>query len=292
MKHGKLEEYDHEYAEHLYDTSPPPEKDNSMRIVRGGVAEGKSSYRAGPKRIECYSIHFVRSGCLALEYRGKRILARGGDLFCLFPNVSYTYYCHPNEEPLRLCWLAIDGSGADRLLKLAGVDPDQPVVHGGWNPQTEEQLESIYEIMRRDPPQRTRDHLELKSRLYQLFALLLEARREPEAAPPTSWMQSCASYIELHATEGITVQQVARMAGLNRTYFSTVFSKTFGMPPAEYIYKVRMDRAKDLLLGTSASITEIAYSLGYPTLFAFTRAFKKFFSLSPSEYRRRSRGPA
>jgi len=57
------------------------------------------------------------------------------------------------------------------------------------------------------------------------------------------------------------------------------------MPPAEYISKVKMNKAKELLLGTSASITEIAYSLGYPNLFSFTRAFKKYYSISPSAYR-------
>nr|WP_238357925.1 AraC family transcriptional regulator [Cohnella zeiphila] len=263
-----------------------------MRIVRGGIGEGKPNYRSGPKRIECYSIHFVRDGHLTLEYRDKRTQVRGGDLFCLYPNVSYTYYRQSNEEPLRLCWLAIDGAGAEQLLKLAGFDADNPVVRQGWNRQTEELLESVYAILRREPPQTMSDHLELKSRLYQLFALLLRARGEPAAVRPTSRMQACANYIELHALDGITVQQVARMAGLNRTYFSTVFSRTFGISPAEYIYKVRMNRAKDLLLATSASITEIAYSLGYPSLFAFTRAFKKYFSLSPSEYRGRSRGPA
>lgn len=93
------------------------------------------------------------------------------------------------------------------------------------------------------------------------------------------------NYIDLHAAEGISVQQTAEIIGVNRTYFSTEFSRKVGITPIDYIIKVRMTKARMMLLETAASITEIGYSLGYPTLFAFTRAFKKYFSLSPTEYR-------
>jgi AraC-like DNA-binding protein len=292
MNHSQFLEYENEYAEYLFDTSPLLDKDNTIRIVRGGRSEAKPTYRVGPKRIECYSIHFVRKGSLMLEYRKKRVLLQSGDLFCLYPNITYTYYRQSDEEePLQLSWLAFDGTGSEQLLKLAGFDADFPIVYNCWNLQLEELLQSAYAILRMDRPPKISDHLELKSLLYQLFSLLIQANGDPETIEPMGWIKASADYIELHASEGITVQQVARMTGHNRTYFSTVFSKTYGIPPAEYIYKIRMNRAKDLLLGTSASITEIAYSLGYPNLFTFTRAFKKFFSLSPSEYRNRNRKP-
>lgn len=290
MKHNIFQEYENEYAEYLFDNSPLLDKDNTIRIVRGGNSEAKPAYRVGPKRIECYSIHFVRKGSLMLEYRKKQMSLKSGDLFCLYPNITYTYYRHPDDKgPLQISWLAFDGTGSEQLLKLAGFDTDFPIVYNCWNLQMDELLQSVYATLRIDHPQKISDHLELKSLLYKLFSLLIEANGDPEPIEHLGWIKACADYIDLHASEGITVQQVARMIGHNRTYFSTVFSKTFGIPPAEYINKIRMNRAKDLLLSTSASITEIAYSLGYPNLFTFTRAFKKYFSLPPSEYRGRNR---
>ncbi|GGH30347.1 AraC family transcriptional regulator [Paenibacillus segetis] len=290
MENGNMKEYEYEYAEYLYATSPLSEKEESIRIVRGGLSNGKENYRTGPKRIECFSIHFVRQGSLILEFKDQCLSLEEGDLFCLYPNVSYTYY-RPQEdrESLKLCWLAVDGTEAESLLKMAGLRPDRPVLRGGWSGPVVEQLGAIYEMLQMRRFMTIDGHLELKARLYQLFATLIRQFGEPETVQPTGSVRAWAEYIERHASEGITVQQVARMAGHNRTYFSTVFAKTFGMPPAEYMYKVRMNRAKELLIGTDASITEVAYSLGYPNLYTFSRAFTKFLAISPSEYRRRYR---
>jgi len=226
-----------------------------------------------------------------LEFRNKRIHLQEGDLFCLHPNITYTYYRPADQEadkPLHLFWLAIDGSGAEQIVKLAGFEADNPIIRNRWDRQMDDLLLAIHEILRWNHPKKISDTLELTSLLYKLFASLIHSGGEPETTEPMGWVKACADYIDLHACEGITVQHLARMVGYNRTYFSTVFAQAFGVAPAEYIYKVRMSRAKELLLGTSASITEIANSLGYPSLFTFTRAFKKYFTLSPSEYRSRN----
>jgi AraC-like DNA-binding protein len=88
-------------------------------------------------------------------------------------------------------------------------------------------------------------------------------------------------FIELHATEGIFVQQVTAFAGVHRSYFSNVLTSQVGMPPLKYIQKIRMEKAKRLLKETDATITEIALSLGYPNLYTFTRAFKNYYKVPP-----------
>jgi len=184
-----------------------------------------------------------------------------------------------------LSWVAFDGAEADRLLKRSGFEKDAPYRIGALCPEVRELLERVYAVLRTNRPNKISSDIELKSLLYKMFALFVEGSGEPEPDPLTGWEKACADYIELHATEGITVRQIARIAGFNHDYFSTVFAKAFGVPPAEYLTRVKMNRAKELLLGTTASITEIAYSLGYPSLFSFTRAFKNYVSLSPSDYR-------
>lgn len=102
-----------------------------------------------------------------------------------------------------------------------------------------------------------------------------------------SWVKQSVKYIELHAAEGLTVDQLASMAGVNRSYFSTTFSEQVGLSPLQYMTKVRMAKATELLAETRATVTEIAYSLGYASPFAFTRAFAGHLGMPPSAYRKR-----
>nr|WP_279591581.1 helix-turn-helix transcriptional regulator [Paenibacillus sp. BK720] len=72
----------------------------------------------------------------------------------------------------------------------------------------------------------------------------------------------------------MTVQQAARAAGMNRTYYSVALSEKAEIPPSEFITQARMESAKRLLAETDASITEVAYTTGYSSLYAFTGTFE------------------
>lgn len=282
-----LREYDHEFAEFLYYTPTEFDKESPFWLVRTGSNVAKPNYRVGPRRIECYSIHFVREGSLVLECEGKHNILQAGDAFCMYPNRSYVYYKHDEKDVLRLSWLAMDGPGMEKLLMMAGFRAEQPYLSGRWNASLEERLEEITSLLRQDREERAGSSFELKGLLYRLFSLLLQASEPVDPLPDAKqgWVDKCMEYMRLHAAEGITVRQVAEFAGLNRTYFTTLFTKSAGITPAAYIAKVKMNKAKEMLITTSASITEIAYSLGYPTLFAFTRAFTNYYSIAPSAYR-------
>ncbi|WP_145946019.1 AraC family transcriptional regulator [Paenibacillus sp. Y412MC10] len=288
-----LQEYDHEFAEFLYYTPTRIDKGTPFWLVRAGQSTAKPGYRIGPRRIECYSIHFVRAGSLMVEYEGHTYRLQTGDAFCMYPNRTYMYYKPDDDHSLQLTWLAMDGPGMEPMLNLAGFHPDVPCSRGLWSPEVANLIRRLFAEWKDGKTDQVAAALNLKGLLYQVLSQLIasvKAVDEPHRPAATTIKNSKASqwteYIEWHAAEGITVQQVAEYAGLNRTYFSTQFTRFVGMTPAEYIAKVKMDKAKQMLSGTSAAVTEIAYSLGYPTLFAFTRAFKNYCSMSPSSYRK------
>lgn len=284
-----LQEYDHEFAEFLYYTPAEIDKGSPFWLVRAGRNIAKPGYRIGPRRIECSSIHFVTEGSLMVEYKGQSCRLQAGDAFCMYPNETYLYYKPDGEPSLQLTWLAMDGPGMEKMLRLAGFDLEKPWSRGRWTPELEDRIGRLFAEWRKGKADELAVSLGLKGLLYQTLSLLAstagmgEGLRSPaKKSKASQWTE----YIEWHAAEGITVQQVAEYAGLNRTYFSAQFTKAVGLTPARYIAKVKMDKAQQMLRGTSAAVTEIAYSLGYPTLYAFTRAFTHYCSMSPSEYRK------
>ncbi|WP_127579731.1 AraC family transcriptional regulator [Paenibacillus koleovorans] len=287
-----MQESEFEFADFIYYTPSGMDKEWQLWPLRAGRNVAKPDYRVGPRRIECYSLHFVLDGAIRVEYGDGRVDLRRGDLFCLYPGKSYCYYrlSPEHEPPLQLRWLALDGPKVKSLLELTGLTSEAPFLHNAYNTSVEETLERLYEALKAVATVRTALSLELQSLLLKLLAQLIPdvASDKQTASDGYGWIRRCVDYMELHALEGITVQQVAHYAGLHRSYFSDTFARQVGVPPADYLRQIRMNKAKQLLLDTDASVSEIALTIGYPNLYSFTRAFKQYFQISPSAYRRNS----
>lgn len=89
-----------------------------------------------------------------------------------------------------------------------------------------------------------------------------------------------------HPEWNLSVERLAREAGMSRSIFSEKFRAVVGTSPYEYLTKMRMLRASDLLLDRNIAITQIAEQVGYSSNIAFARAFKREVGATPSEFRR------
>ena len=94
-------------------------------------------------------------------------------------------------------------------------------------------------------------------------------------------------YIEENYTSQISLQTLASQFGLSKQYIMRLFREQFGMTVTHYINEVKLRKSLDLLTFHSLSISEVAYAVGFSSLYYFDRIFKKTYSLTPSEYQRR-----
>lgn len=90
---------------------------------------------------------------------------------------------------------------------------------------------------------------------------------------------------ETYMKTDISVQEVARKCGVNPSYLSRVFKSEMGLNVVDYLTKIRMQTALDLLIHTDMMIYEIAEEVGYKSQHYFCTAFKKVLDIAPSEYR-------
>ncbi|THF78408.1 response regulator transcription factor [Cohnella fermenti] len=86
--------------------------------------------------------------------------------------------------------------------------------------------------------------------------------------------------------EGLTLQTVAEHVGMSSGYFSRIFKDMMGESFIQYLINLRLERAKALLAESDCLTYEAAYKVGYSDYPHFAKAFKRKFSLSPSEYRK------
>ena len=101
------------------------------------------------------------------------------------------------------------------------------------------------------------------------------------------WRQRrVAEFIEQHLAEEISLTALAELADLSLCHFARAFTQSFDMPPHRYHMARRMDRARSLLQRPALSVTQIGIQIGFRETSSFTRAFRRFTGLTPTEYRR------
>lgn len=92
-------------------------------------------------------------------------------------------------------------------------------------------------------------------------------------------------WLEEHYLESVTVDELAKMAGVAKSYFFRAFKKAFGMPPLTYQQMLRIEAAKTLLKATSLNCNEIAWRSGFKDVYFFHRIFKKHAGCTPKQFR-------
>lgn len=94
-------------------------------------------------------------------------------------------------------------------------------------------------------------------------------------------------YIQRHLDDQLSLNELARVACFSPYHFHRVFRGMVGESIGEYLRRLRLERAARQLMYTACPVTELAFDAQYETLESFSRAFRRAFDVSPSEYRRR-----
>lgn len=122
-----------------------------------------------------------------------------------------------------------------------------------------------------------------ESMLTQFFGSLSNTRKHRESFE----IEKIKKYIEEHLSENISLESVAKTIYMNPYYFSVFFKKHIGINFKDYVTKFKMEKAYDLLLKTDKKIYVIARQIGICDQKHFSKMFKKYYGLTPSELRRK-----
>ncbi len=100
-------------------------------------------------------------------------------------------------------------------------------------------------------------------------------------------IEKAIEYINENYEERLTLEDVADHVYLSSTYFSRIFNQELGMSFNGYLNKVRIDKAKALLLHGNMSLADISATVGFIDQSYFTKVFKKLTGMTPNEYRKK-----
>jgi YesN/AraC family two-component response regulator len=165
-----------------------------------------------------------------------------------------------------------------RLLRKWGIELDRAA------------LRQAYFATRVVP---TKQH-EAVIKLMSIFAEHLSALsnqilvKQVNAEPPL--ITRAKVFIAEHQTENLSLGQAAKAVNSSPFYFCKLFKKATGLNFTDYLSRIRIERAKNLLLNPNLRVSEIAFEVGFQSLTHFNRVFKHTVGLSPTRYRQQLAG--
>lgn len=253
-----------------------------------------SGHSWGPGLRDSYIIHYVHSGCGVFSIHEQTYRLHAGEGF-LIPPGMLVYYCADEQDPWTYSWFGFRGLHAKSFLQRSRLTPQHPVFLIGREEsrntgrRAASQFETFYDELMAVREDRARDVLSL-SILYRLMAELIQQSPEALAKPKPhvskeAYVRQAIEFIENNYSQRISILDIARSVGLDRTYLSGLFKSHFGLSLQTFLLEYRMNRAAELLQNQDLSISDISRSVGYIDPFLFSKMFKKVTGLSPRNTR-------
>ena len=255
-----------------------------LNLYQFGWERTDPCHAYGPHIRNHYLFHYVISGKGKL-FANEEVYDIGPRQGFLIVPGQITTYRADEQEPWEYTWLEFDGLRAHESIQAAGISGAKPVyTAAGREAGQRLQDEMMYIVNHGDA-----DPIHLIGHgflfLEQLAACSATRRYFGERRLRDFYMREALSFIDQNYQNDISIEDIAAVCGLNRSYFGKIFRDTVGESPQEYLLHYRMARAAQLLKETKQPIGEIAPQVGYANQLHFSRAFKNVHGVSPREYR-------
>lgn len=243
----------------------------------------------GPAARNHYLFHYILSGTGTLMADDSKGVTQTYSIksmqgFMIFPN-QITTYVADKQLPWEYVWLEFDGLRVKSLLDTIGLSLDKPVYHARNKNLREDMANEMLYISRH----KDESPFHLIGHLYLFLDYLLRSAADEQLEHGSKlrefYIHEALTYIEHNFQNEITIEDIAGVCGLNRTYFGKIFKEALGKTPQEFLLNYRMLKAAELLKLTSLSIGDIGLAVGYANQMHFSRAFKNNYGISPREWR-------
>lgn len=276
------------YSVTQYFHSPSEEfLNSSIYITWAGHRYCRGGYSVGPGLLDTYNLIFVISGQGYLKTgRHKLRDLNPGDLFVLYPKEKYHYYAD-SENPWELMWISFNGTLAETLLSDVGLTKNSYVM---TNILTHSIQRTVQTIINALGDTEDTHRLCAIGQFYTLFAYLKQttdvSQQRSDAFKQESCVWKAIRFIDQNYYQDIDVDMLCEHVNYSRSYLSRTFKSETNMTIPEYINKIRVQNAVNLLTNSKMPVKEISIMVGMKDSFYFSKLFKKITGETPREFRK------
>ena len=239
-----------------------------------------------------YDLWCIKEGKIEIHIHDKVFLASKGDLILFSPNMTYT--AKSVDSGCSFIFTHFDFGLGEHLgiidnFQIAGVISRTLV---------KEEINMFLDTYDQYKHMSPMSGIRLKGCLTILIAKILEDYGlgqyrgdftshdglKGKQSIKLDTLQPVFMYIQEHLHQSLRVKDLPTLVGMSEKYFISYFKQALGVTPGRYIYQLRMNRARELLYDKRYSIQQISGMLGYPDQYSFSKAFKKYYKVSPSQF--------
>lgn len=218
------------------------------------------------KERESSALIFPQCGKLEFAWGTQTVTAASDQPVLIYEGMSYTNTCI--EDAQSLMFNIKLQNNREEIIRL------QPV-NGEW-------LKWIYDeitVLNVNPSAKKQSGI--LGKLYQLLGECLPDEEGDTASPLSPILEMIE---KSYHKSTLTLEDLAKSCSMSKSYLHKLFVKEIGMTPFQYITETRMKQAKILIM-EMLPVRDVAYMVGYSDIYQFSRAFKRFYNISPNKMR-------
>jgi AraC-like DNA-binding protein len=268
-----------------------PESDASgaggFRVTAVGMERCRPDYKVARSRFVGTTVEFVSAGLGTVELDGNTRSLGPGSLFCYGPRTPHVITTH-REKVMTKFFVNFAGDKARQALRNSALRPGA-VLHTA----DVESIRGIFETLLYEGGRGLPSSAAICACYLEI--LLLKANESVVARGKATRdlvalnFQRCRALIDSRFLELRSLDDIARRLHISSAYLCRLFQK-FGYPgPFEYLVRKKLSHAAGLLAKTGCVVKAAAADVGYSDPYHFSRAFRRHFGMSPSEFARQYR---
>jgi len=260
-------------------------KKHLLYVQEVGSLESIEPHISTRQNLNSYLFFVVTSGRGTLSYEGQVHQLETGD--CVWIDCRKQYAHESSEEaPWNLTWVHFDGLQAGYYYQYFLNQGCRFIFQSYDLARFTDCISAIYQCQKEEKPFM---ELETNQYLIQLITCCFQANRL-ESEKNTSIgnkLQQIRAYIESHATEKISLTQLAEQFFISKYHLAREYKKTYGCTIGSALNAKRVSMAKSMLRFTEDSVEQISARCGFRDDAYFIKVFKKAEGMTPLEYRKK-----
>jgi AraC-like DNA-binding protein len=237
--------------------------------------------------LQEYQLNYITEGEGIMETHQGKYVVKEGSVILLRPNLWHRYKPVKNKGWMEH-YIGFSGEFADRMVRNYGLFTESPVIRIGFHEDLVHHFQEVFNFVKSERPGY---HQICSGIVVQLLGQIISIKKNENFrfSQVENSIQKACLMIRENATRNLDIENLAEELKINYSLFRKAFKKYTGLSPLQYHTSLRMKQAIYLLYNTDLSIKEISFSLGFCSVFYFSKLFKEKTGHTPSEYRSNNR---